>query len=95
MLKIGIVGCGAIGSSLAKAIVSEFKGQAGLAGLYDLDRLKSIALAKKAGRGSLAVNSLAELVRKSDLVVECASANASFQIARAALGAGRDIMVMI
>ena len=93
-LKIGIVGCGAIGSSLAQAIVSEFKGQAELCALYDIDPAKSAALAKKIGKAGLAVKSLAELIRKSGLVVECASAAASLQIARAALAAGRDMMIM-
>lgn len=93
-MRIGIVGCGAIGSSLAKAIVREFKGQAGLAALYDLDQSKSLALAKKAGRRGLAVNSLEELIRKSSLVVECASAASSWQISRTALSAGRDMMIM-
>ena len=40
LLRIGIVGCGAIGTSLAKAIVSDFAPQAKLAALYDIDRNK-------------------------------------------------------
>ena len=46
-LRIGIVGCGAIGSSLAKAIIKDFTNQAKLVSLYDIDKNKAIGLARK------------------------------------------------
>jgi len=55
LLKIGIVGCGAIGSSLAKAIVSDFSEKAELVSLYDIDIEKaynlSMALAMALAKG--------------------------------------------
>jgi len=94
-LKIGIVGCGAIGSSLARAIVRDFIRQAKVVALFDLDagksRRLSRSLSKKEG---LAVKSLGELIRKSELVIEASSAAASAKIARESLAKGRDIMVM-
>jgi aspartate dehydrogenase len=93
-LRIGIVGCGAIGSSLAKAIKKGFAAKAQLSALYDIEPAKSAGLAKRIGSKNLAVNALQDLIRKSELVVECASAASSRQIARAALSAGRDIMIM-
>ena len=53
-LKIGIVGCGAIGSSLAKFIVSELPGRAKLVGLYDLDNQKLLNLAQDLKKKNLA-----------------------------------------
>ena len=38
-LRIGIVGCGAIGTSLAKIIVKDFKLRAQLSAVYDIDPL--------------------------------------------------------
>jgi len=43
-LKIGIAGCGAIGSSLAKAIVFDLSKEAELASLYDIDIEKAYNL---------------------------------------------------
>jgi len=93
-LRIGIVGCGAIGSSLAQAIVRGSAGGVQLAAFYDLDNLKSAALAKRLKKKSLAAENLGVLIRNSDLVVEAASAKASFSIAKRALASGKSIMVM-
>lgn len=94
-LRIGIVGCGAIGSSLAKTIVKDFKKEASLVALYDIDQDKSAALSKKltSGKG-LAVNSLSRLINKAQLVVEASSSKCSWDIAKKALSKKRDIMIM-
>ncbi len=94
-LKIGIVGCGAIGISLAKIINCDLAGQARLSALYDLDYAKAEELAKKVSYPkSLAVKSLKELILRSELVIEAASAHASWEIARKTLACGRDMMIM-
>lgn len=94
-LKIGIVGCGAIGSSLAKIITRDFGQKASLAALEDIDRAKSRDLSKRVSTGkNLAVDSLEELIRKSDLVIEAAHASVSFEIASSVIKAKRDIMIM-
>lgn len=92
-LKIGIVGCGAIGSSLAKFITRDFSRKAKLAALYDLDPQKALKLSKLTGGPPVAGN-LARLIRRSDLVIEAASKDHSFAIASQALKAGRDCMIM-
>jgi len=95
LLKIGIVGCGAIGSSLAKVIVKDFSRQARLCGLYDLDRPKTISLSKSlSGSSSLVMRDLKQLIAKSGLVIEAASARVSWEIAKSVLAAGKDIMIM-
>ncbi len=94
-LKIGIVGCGAIGSSLARFISGEMRLECSLCALYDLDRGKSGLLAREVAFGKSIVSSgLSQLIRASDLVVEAASAEVSWQIASAAVRAKRDCLIM-
>ncbi|MCX5707188.1 MAG: aspartate dehydrogenase [Candidatus Omnitrophica bacterium] len=93
-LKIGIVGCGAIGSSLAKVIVRDFAKDAQLTALYDIDKSKSIKLSRLLKKKSLGVRDLSLLIKKSRLVIEASSAKSSWDISRKALSSGRDIMIM-
>jgi len=95
IIKIGIVGCGAIGSSLAKAISQDFRGRAVLSGFFDIDVSRAGRLSKLISRKkNIAAPSLESLIRKSDLVIEAASGAVSWGIARKALKAGCDIMIM-
>jgi aspartate dehydrogenase len=94
-LRIGIVGCGAIGSSLAKEIVSSFSKESRLVALYDIKPEKSLQLSQKVIKSrKLCVGSLDNLIKKSELVIEASSAEAAWGIARKSLSAGCDIMVM-
>jgi len=94
-LKIGIVGCGAIGGSLAKEIVQGLRESAVLSALYDICPEKSALLSRRLTKNSrLCVGSLEELIRRSDLVIEASSAKASWQIASGSLARGRKVMVM-
>lgn len=94
-LKIGIVGCGAIGSSLAKEIKLKFRKEADLVALFDIQPQKSALLAKKISRGQeLCVKSLDDLIKRSDLVIEASSAKVSGNIAYKSLLKGRKVMLM-
>jgi aspartate dehydrogenase len=94
-LKIGIVGCGAIGSSLAKEIVNGLREDACLVALYDIKTDKAQALSKKLTTSEkLRAGSLKDLIKRSELVIEASSAKASWEIASQSLSAGRKIMVM-
>lgn len=93
-IRIGVVGCGAIGSSLAKRIVADFSGQADLSGLNDADIKKAYALARACGRSGTPVLNLADLIKKSDLIIEATHMNASFDIAKKTVMAGKDIIIM-
>jgi aspartate dehydrogenase len=93
-LKIGIVGCGAIGSSLAKRIVCDFSDRAVLAGINDLDIKKAYALKKACKKSGLLVLDLDDLIKSSDLIIEATHASAAFGIAQKVIGASRDIMIM-
>ena len=89
--KIGIVGCGAIGTSLA-LLIDKRLSNARVSCLCDIDELKSHVLKKKLGYGTIC--SLKQAIKKSDLVVEAASAKVSFEIARQALLCGKNVLVM-
>jgi aspartate dehydrogenase len=94
-LKIGIIGCGAIGTSLTEFIRAKLRGKAVVCCLYDIDRSKALQLSKKLRLNSSCITgSRAVLIRKSDLVVEAASAASSLDIAMAVVSAGKDVMVM-
>ncbi len=94
-LKIGIVGCGAIGSSLASEIVLNLRKDARLVALFDINTAKSLLLSQKLIKSKeLCVGSLDSLIKKSDLVIEASSGRAAWEIARKSLCAGRSIMVM-
>ncbi|MEK6563941.1 MAG: aspartate dehydrogenase [Candidatus Omnitrophota bacterium] len=92
--RIGIVGCGAIGSKIAEAISSDLKDKAKLSALYDIDPARARDLAGKLRKKNIIVLSLARLIRRSDLVVEASSAASAADIARQALRNRRDCLIM-
>ena len=93
LLKIGIVGCGAIGSSLAKAIVSDFSQKAELVSLYDINIEKAYNLSVKFNQKLAALN-LEDLINRADLVIEATKADSAFDIAKKAISFSKDIMIM-
>ncbi|MBU1727507.1 MAG: DUF108 domain-containing protein [Candidatus Omnitrophica bacterium] len=94
-LKIGIVGCGAIGSSLAKAVAEDFKKDSELVALFDIDSKKAKDLSGAVSKsGNLSVSDTSSLISKSELVIEAASAKVSWDIAKKALSGGRSVMIM-
>jgi aspartate dehydrogenase len=94
LLEISIIGCGAIGTSLAKAIVRQFRKEARLVSLYDIDQSRSMRLACCLKKPALAAKNLNSAIKKADLVIEASSAACALDIARKSIAAGRDIMVM-
>ena len=94
-LKIGIVGCGAIGSSLAKEIVVSLRDSACLVALYDIRLEKSQLLSKQLAKNTkFCVGNLDALIRKSDLVIESSCAKAAWEIVYKSLSSGRKVMAM-
>jgi len=92
-LKVGIVGCGVIGSLLAKACKRELSKKIELVGLHDIDEKKAKTL-KNRLKISTPVLKLKRLIQKSDLVIEAASGKASLAVAKKAISAKRDVMAM-
>jgi len=92
--RIGIVGCGSIGSEIAFAIDKKII-NADVVALYDIDGDKAKKLLSKVrNQKPLIAKNLEELVKISDLVVETASPEAVKGIAKIALLYGRNIFVL-
>lgn len=92
-IKIGIVGCGTIGSYLAEAIEKRFLKLAQLFALCDIDRDKAESLKEKTSSDP-EILSLDELVNASDLIIETASAKVAAEVAERALQRNKDVMIM-
>ncbi len=71
VLKIGLIGCGAIGAIIGIAVKGGKGGDAKIASVFDLDSGKASALSGKIG--APVAKNIQELTLKSDLVIECAS----------------------
>jgi len=79
-IKVGIIGCGTIGSEIARSCISRLKDKVELFAVCDVDEKKTDAV-KKALKLDLRVLKLDEIVKESDLVVEAASAKISAEVA--------------
>jgi aspartate dehydrogenase len=93
MLKIGIVGCGAIGRQLAKALAAGKIPAARLSGVCDREEARARALAQSL-RPRPRVRTLPALARGCDLLIETASLAAVPEVAQAALACRRDLLVL-
>ncbi len=92
-IKIGIIGCGTIGSQLASACLGSLKDRFELIAICDADANKVRKL-KEAIKKGPAILKLEELIKKCDLVVEAASAKISGDILDKCINAGKDCMIM-
>ncbi len=93
MVRVGLVGCGAIGTQLALAVQRQYPSRARVVALHDVELPHARALAKRLHPSPVIV-SLPELIRRSDLVLEAASASIAAEVAVRALRAHRDVFIM-
>ncbi|MEM2981403.1 MAG: aspartate dehydrogenase [Thermoproteota archaeon] len=95
MKKIGLIGCGAIGSLIAKA-VDEGKVKAELAYVYDINKEAALKLVEKLSSNPKVANSIEEMLKDRDvkLVVEAASDEALSEYLKPIIDAGKEILVM-
>jgi len=93
-VRIGIVGCGAIGSRIAYGIHKDFKKDCQLSGLYDIDQTTAEQLAKKLSLNKVVKRSITELIKNCDCMVEAVSAKNTRTIIRQALKAKKDVLSM-
>ncbi len=92
-IKVGIIGCGTIGSALAVALEKKFHRQTSLKFICDHSSDKAVWLQKRL-KVKPRIISMDQLIRRSDLVIEAASASISASIARRAMKAGKNVLVM-
>ncbi|CAB3289346.1 putative L-aspartate dehydrogenase [Methanocaldococcus lauensis] len=93
MYKIGIVGCGVIGSFISKKVVDGTIKNAKIIAVYDRNLEKSKKLSELTG--AKICKSIDELVNEDlDLVVECASVKAVEEVATKSLINNKDVLIM-
>ena len=90
-MKVGLIGCGVIGTALARHIDKSKNMQ--LIGMYDVAPKASAALRKQLRRKPRILNVNA-LIQKSDLIIEAASKEAVREILKKANGKNKKILVM-
>ena len=91
-LKIGIVGCGAIGSRLAKTLPKDLRNDYILSGLFDIDPQKILSLSKHFHDKTIIKKSLNDLIKSCDLVVEAINTNYVREIVCQTLQARKNIL---
>jgi len=92
-LKVGIIGCGTIGGAIAKACQGTLAGNIELIGICDIDKEKASLLAKTL-KGKVSVLGMSELIKKSGLVVEAASASVSAKVLSSCIAAKKNCLIM-
>ncbi len=91
-MKFGLIGCGAIGTAIAQAIISgKIPGK--LAAICDQDRAQAENLSNWLGT-KLPILPLSKLVPKVDFLIEAASTKAVPEILREAIKQKRDLLIM-
>lgn len=95
MRKIGLIGCGAIGTLMAKA-VDEGKVNARLVYVYDSRREAALKLVEGLREKPKISNGLEEMLRDRELevIVEAASDEALLEYLKPIIDAGKEILVM-
>jgi len=92
-LKIGLVGCGAIGTELARSIETRFFKKASLEAMCEKnpDRAQELASCLKY---IPQLTTLEELVDRVDLVIEAASIDVVPEILALAVKKGKDVLIL-
>ncbi len=95
MLRLGIIGCGAIGTSIAMAVDQGKIKNCSLVALFDVDGKQVQKFLSKIKHRPQVARSFDEFLSiDSDLVAECASQQALKEYAERVLESGRDMLVM-
>ena len=82
--RLGIVGCGAIGSLVAR-LLEKKKSSFRVTALFDINRLSALKLSKTLKSRPVVCDGITSLLSKSDIVLEAATVQVSLSIATAAL----------
>jgi len=92
-IKIGIIGCGAIGGEVALYIDKELKDSAFVYALTDIDEEKALKLQEKMSRAPK-ICDMDNLIKSADLVVETANVSAAKSILKKVLAWKKDVIVL-
>ncbi len=92
-IRVGILGCGAIGSQLARIIDRKFPSVYRLTCLTDLSQEKALRLARSL-KIKVRVVSQEEMIKRCDLVIEAASYKAVQPLVKEVLKRHKSVLVM-
>src|SRR3989338_1004396 len=93
MVRVGLVGCGTIGSRVALALNRKYASIARITALCDTNPAHARRLQRRLTPRP-AILPLGPLIRRSDLIIEAASAAAALPVVTRALRANRNVLVM-
>jgi aspartate dehydrogenase len=93
MVRVGLVGCGTIGTQVALAVQRRYAHVARIVALHDVDLRKAQALRRRL-HPAPALESLPGVIRKSRFVIEAASVDAVRDVVLRAHRGHRDVLVM-
>jgi len=93
-LRVGIIGCGTIGTEIAKACAGLLRRNVTLKAVADVDLSKCWALIRQSRARSVAMCSARKLFTVCDLVIEAAGPDAVAEVFRYAIAARKDVMIM-
>lgn len=93
MLKVGLVGCGVIGSELARTIDEGKIPDLKLVAICDKKRIKEERLARSLRKMPI-ITDIEGVIEKADLIIEAASSDIAGELVEKVLNKNKDIMVM-
>jgi len=93
-IRVGILGCGAIGSRIAKSIKTHCDEQAVVSALFDINPAKALSLQKQIPKKNIVKKSYHDLLAHCDMVVEAVNAPDTHRLVRQALLAKKDVLIM-
>lgn len=94
-VKIGIIGCGAIGSRMAQAICKDMTKDCKVSGLFDIQMDKIDKLINKLDlKKTVKRKSLEDTIKNSDCIVEAVNSDDTIQIVEKAIKAKKSIIAM-
>ena len=92
-IRVGIIGCGTIGAEIARACQAELKDKVILVGICDLNE-ERISTLEKTLKERTPILSFTDLIKKSDLIIEAASAKISADVLTGAIAGKKDVLIM-
>lgn len=95
-IKVGLIGCGTIGSIIAKSIEEGKCGKISLIAIHDKYLEKSKILAQKMENKPKVINDIEQLINIKDItmIIETAHPNVVEKYAQKILESGKDLMIM-
>ena len=91
--KIGIAGCGTIGSDIAMAVSRQEVTGYAFSGIYDIDQSKARQLLSRLF-GAVSILDLEQLIAASDLIFEATAKASMPDIVSRSIQAGKEVLTM-